>query len=78
MSKHLDPVTVLFCPSHFPDIYRYDYISKKYGLPMGSPLNGVLAFIYLELLEMGSFKYIIPNTACYFRYIDNLKFIYLQ
>ena len=45
---------------------------------MGSPLSGVLACIYLEFFESGPFKHIIPNTAHYFRYIDDILFIYPQ
>ena len=45
---------------------------------MGSPLSGVLACTYLEFLESDSFKYIIPNTARYFRYIDDILLIYPQ
>ena len=42
---------------------------------MGSPLSGVLACVYLEFLESGPFKYIILNTAHYFRYIDDMLLI---
>ena len=45
---------------------------------MGSPLSGVLACIYLEFLESGPFKYIIPNTSHYSRYIDDILLIYPQ
>ena len=45
---------------------------------MASPLDGVLTCIYLEFLESGPFKYIIPNTARYFRYIDDILLIYAQ
>ena len=45
---------------------------------MGSPFSGVLACIYLEFLESGPFYYIIPNTAHYFRYIDDILLIYPQ
>ena len=45
---------------------------------MGSPLSRVLAYIYLEFLECGPFKYITPNTDCYFRYMDNILLIYPQ
>ena len=45
---------------------------------MGSPLSGVLAWIYLESLESGSFKYIIPNTGHFFRYIDDILLVYSQ
>ena len=31
-----------------------------------------------EFLESGLFKYIIPNAACYFRYIDDILLIYPQ
>ena len=36
---------------------------------MGSPL---------EYVEFGPFKCIISNTACYFRYIDDILLIYPQ
>ena len=45
---------------------------------MWSPLSGARACIYLEFLESGPFKYIIPNTAHYFRYIDDILQIYPQ
>ena len=45
---------------------------------MGSPISGVLAYIYLEFIESGPFKYIILNTARYFGYIDNILLIYTQ
>ena len=45
---------------------------------MGSPPSRVLGCIYLEFLESGPFKYIIPNTASYFRYIENILLIYPQ
>ena len=32
----------------------------------------LLHTFYLKFLESGPFKYIIPNTVCYFRYIDIL------
>ena len=54
------------------------FYEQKFGLPMGSLLSGVLACIYLEFLESGPFKYIIPNTVCYFRYKDNILLIYPQ
>ena len=45
---------------------------------MEYPLSWVLACIYLEFLESGPFKYIAPNTAWYFRYIDDILLIYPQ
>ena len=49
---------------------------QKFGLPMGSPLSGVLACLYLEFLESGPFKYIIPENALFLRYIDDALLIY--
>ena len=64
------------CTSHCYFEYNNRFYKQKFGLPMGSPLNGVLACIYLEFLESGPFKCIIPNTARYFRYIDDILLIY--
>ena len=50
----------------------------QYNSTMRSPLRGVLACIYLEFLESGPFKYINPDTAYYFRYIDDILLIYPQ
>ena len=54
------------------------FYKQKFGLLLGSPLNRVLARIYLEFLESGPFIYIIPSCACYFRYTDNILLIYPQ
>ena len=55
---------------------QYNTFDKqKFGLPT---LSGVLASTYLEFVESGLFKYIIPNTARCFRYIDDILLIYLQ
>ena len=43
---------------------------------MGSPLSGLFACLYLEFLEAGPFKYIIPKDAQYFQYIDDTLIIY--
>ena len=45
---------------------------------MGALLSGLLACIYLEFLESGPFRYIIPNTARNFSYIDDILLIYPQ
>ena len=45
---------------------------------MGCLLSGVLACIYQKFLESDPFKYIIPNTAHDFRYIDDILLIYPQ
>ena len=66
------------CTSHCNFQYNNIFYKQKFGLPMGCPLCGVLACIYLEFVESGSFKYIIPNTAHYFRYIDDILLIYPQ
>ena len=52
--------------------YNHIFHKQKFGLLIGSPLNRVLACIYLEFSESGPFKYIIPNTVHYFRYIDDI------
>ena len=66
------------CTSHC--YFQYNNISykQKFGLPMGSQLKRVLVCIYLEFLKSIPFKYIIPNTARYFRYIDNILLIHPQ
>ena len=46
-------------------------------LPLGSLLSSVLAYIYIEFLESGPFKY-IPSYASCFRYIDDILLIYPQ
>ena len=66
------------CTSHFYFQYDNIFYKQKFGLPMGSPLSRVLVCIYLESLEFSPFKYIIPNTAHYFRYVDNILLIYPQ
>ena len=66
------------CSSHCYFQYNNIFYKQKFGLPIGSLLCGVLACIYLEFLESGLFKYIIPNTAHYFRYIDDILLIYPQ
>ena len=45
---------------------------------MGSPFSGVFTFINLQFRESAPFKHIIPNTVCYFRYIDDIRLIYPQ
>ena len=66
------------CTSHCYFQYNNTFYKQKFGLPMGSPLSGVLACIYLEFLESGPFRYIIPNTAHFFRFIDDILLIYPQ
>jgi len=56
--------------------YNGIFYKQKFGLPMGSPLSGVLACLYLEFLESKPFKYILPADSNYFRYIDDILFIY--
>ena len=45
---------------------------------MGSPLNGALACLFLEFLESGPFKFIIPKDSNYFYYTDDILLIYPQ
>ena len=46
------------------------FYKQKFGLPIGNLLNGVLAGLFLEILESGPFKYRVPIKATYFIYID--------
>ena len=64
------------CTSHCYFQHNNVFYKQKFGLPMGSPLSGLLACLYLEFLEAGPFKYIIPKDAQYFRYIDDTLIIY--
>ena len=52
------------------------FFLQRFGKPMGSPLSGVLACLYLEILEAGPFKAIFPPKTTYFRYIDDAFVIY--
>ena len=52
------------------------FYQQKFGLPMGSPISPVLACLYLEFLESGPFKKILPKTSTYLRYIDDVLIIY--
>ena len=54
------------------------FYKQTFGLPMGSALSAPLACLYLELLEAGPFKEIIPSDTHYFRYIDDALIIYPQ
>ena len=65
---------MLHCYFH----HNNTFYKEKLGLPMGSPLSGVLACICLEFLESGPFKYMIPCNSNYFRYIDDILLIYPQ
>lgn len=42
---------------------------------MGSTIIGVLACLFLECLESGLFKQIIPKSCTYQRYIDDVFII---
>ena len=66
------------CTSHCYFQYNNIFCKQKFGLPMESPFSGILARIFIEFLESGPFKCIIPNTAHYFRYINNILLIYPQ
>ncbi|XP_076044840.1 uncharacterized protein LOC143027434 [Oratosquilla oratoria] len=41
------------------------------GLPMGSPLSAVSAFLHIEILEKEHISHTIPYDSKWFRYIDN-------
>lgn len=51
--------------------FNNQHYRQKFGLPMGSPLSGVLACLFLEFLESDSFKNIFLTNSSYFRYIDD-------
>ena len=51
--------------------FNNDYYKQLFGLPMGSPLSGALACLYLEILEAGPIKEILPKNCTYLRYIDD-------
>ena len=53
-------------------IFISNFYKQKFDLPMRPPLYAFLACIYLQFLQSGPFKYIIPNCTRYFRYIDIL------
>ena len=53
--------------SHCYFQHNNTFYKQKFGLPMGFLLSAVLACIYIEFLESGPFKYIIPSCASYFR-----------
>ena len=56
--------------------FNNHYYKQTTGLPMGSPLSGALACLFLELLEAGPFQYIFPKNIVYYRYIDDALLIY--
>ena len=43
---------------------------------MASPLSGVLACLYLELLGSQPLKHILSNDIQYFRYINDILIVY--
>ena len=43
---------------------------------MSSSLTEVVACLFLELLKSGLFKFIIRKDSNYFRYIDDISYIY--
>ena len=51
--------------------FNNKYYKQKFGLPMGSPLSGVIACLFLEFLEAGPFKNILPKNSTFLRYIDD-------
>ena len=56
--------------------FKGQFYKQISGLPMGSPLSGVLACLYLEILESGPFQQILPQNSYYFRYIDDTLLIH--
>ena len=64
--------------SHYYFQPNNTFYKQKFGLPIGSPLSGVLTCIYIELLESGPFNYIILSNSNYSQYIDDILLIYPQ
>ena len=56
--------------------FNNKFNKQNHGLPMGNPVSGVLACLFVEFLESGPFKYRLPSNPIYFRYIDDI-FIFL-
>ena len=54
------------------------FYKQKFGLSKGSPPSGVLAYLFVEFLEFGSFKFIIHQDSRYFRYIEDILLVYPQ
>src|SRR5436190_11825908 len=56
--------------------YNSNYYSQENGLPMGSPLSGLLADIYIHNLEINKIQnHINPfkdNIIYWFRYVDDI------
>ena len=40
--------------------FNNKFHKQKSGFPMGNPLSGILACLFLELLESNPFKYKLP------------------
>ena len=55
--------------------YKDQYYIQNFGLPMGSPLSGAIACLYLEFLETGPLKDALPKNSTYLRYIDDTLLI---
>ena len=51
------------CTSHWYFQHKRTFYKHKFGLPIGSPLSGIFACNYLEILESGPFKYIISSSS---------------
>lgn len=43
---------------------------------MGSPICGVLVCLFLDFLELDTFKHIKPKNSTYLRYIDDILLLY--
>ena len=67
---------VKLCTSSCHFSFKGTAYTQQRGLPMGSPLSGVLACLFLESLEKGPFKPIIPRNSIYLRYIDDVLLIH--
>ena len=81
LAGHLHSVTLMNIYKHITNTYfkfNKKFYKQKYGLPMGNPLSGISACLFLEFLESGTFKYKLPSNTTYLRYIVDILFFYAK
>ncbi|XP_076069626.1 N-acetylglucosamine-1-phosphotransferase subunits alpha/beta-like isoform X2 [Oratosquilla oratoria] len=57
------------------DKSRDHYFHQRFGMAMGSPLSAVLANLFMEFLEAGTFSDIVPGNVVWLRYVDDILLI---
>lgn len=48
--------------------------SQKFVLPMGSPISGILAHLFLNFLENAPFRHVMLKSSTCLRYMDNVPY----